>query len=145
MLWKSFAWYNLVNNYRKGYWEMSILDIRVVNLKEKAKLIKNLHKYKLIAELNNYQFKLVKAKRTFIFHAHDETDEVFFVIEGKMKLEIENNIYPVNPGELIVVPKGKVHRPICEEECTVMLIEPKETLNTGNRIDVEPDLNLEWI
>ncbi|MBP2656617.1 MAG: cupin [Firmicutes bacterium] len=121
------------------------MDIRVVNLKEKAKLIKNLHKYKLIAELNNYQFKLVKAKRTFIFHAHDETDEVFFVIEGKMKLEIENNIYPVNPGELIVVPKGKVHRPICEEECTVMLIEPKETLNTGNRIDVEPDLNLEWI
>ena len=88
---------------------------------------------------------MVKAKRKFILHAHDETDELFFVIDGNMKMEIEDNIYPVNPGELIVVPKGKIHRPICDETCTVMLMEPKGTLNTGNRKDVEPDLNLEWI
>lgn len=121
------------------------MDPRVVNLKEKANLIHDLHSYKLIAELNNYQFKPVKAKREFVFHTHDETDEVFFVVEEKMKLHIEEEIFDLKEDEMIVVPKGMRHKPICETECTAMLIEPTSTINTGNVKSNLTDMRLEWI
>lgn len=121
------------------------MEIRVVNLQEKADLIEELHQYKLIAELNNYQVKLVKAKREFIWHSHPETDELFFVVRGKMKLAFRNRTFDVKKGELIVVPKGVEHKPVCKTECTVMLIEPSETLNTGNAGGPLTDTNVEWI
>lgn len=118
---------------------------RVVNLREKAGLIQERHKYKLIAELNDIQFKLVKAKRDFVLHRHDDTDEAFFVVEGEMKLVIEDQTFNLRPGELIVVPKGKMHKPVCETECCVMLVEPKGTVNTGSVGGALTDLELEWI
>jgi mannose-6-phosphate isomerase-like protein (cupin superfamily) len=121
------------------------MDIRVVNLKGKADLIKELHQYKLIAEINNYQVKLVKAKREFIWHSHPETDELFFVVEGTMKLAFRDRALELREGELIVVPKGVEHKPICETQCTVLLIEPSDTLNTGNAGGPLTDTNLEWI
>jgi mannose-6-phosphate isomerase-like protein (cupin superfamily) len=121
------------------------MDIRVVNLEEKARLITELHKYKLIAELNDYQFKLVKVKREFIWHRHDETDEVFFVVAGAMKLAFRDKALDLKKGEMIVVPKGVEHKPICDSECTVMLIEPKGTINTGNAGGNLTDTELEWI
>lgn len=121
------------------------MDIRVVNLEEKANLIEELHKYKLIAELNNYQFKLVKAKREFVWHSHPETDEMFSVVEGTMQLAFRDKIFDLKKGEFIVVPKGVEHKPICNEECTVMLIEPKGTLNTGDASGSLTDVELEWI
>lgn len=121
------------------------METRVVNLREKAGKIKELHKYKLVAELNNYQFKLVKAKREFIWHAHPETDEVFFVVEGKMKLAFRDKEFELKEGEMIVVPKGVEHRPICEEVCTIMLIEPDTTVNTGNAGGALTDTEIEWI
>lgn len=121
------------------------MEIRVVNLDDKARLIKELHKYKLVAELNNYQFKMVKAKREFVWHSHPETDEVFFVIEGKMQLAFRDRIFDLKKGELIVVPQGVEHKPVCETECTVMLIEPKGTVNTGNMGGPLTDTELEWI
>ncbi len=121
------------------------MEIRVVNLQEKAGLIKELHQYKLIAELNNYQLKLVKAKREFIWHSHPETDELFFMVEGEMKLAFRDRAFDLKEGELIVVPKGVEHKPICATECTVMLIEPRDTLNTGNAGGSLTDTNLEWI
>lgn len=121
------------------------MEIRVVNLEEKAKLIGELHKYKLIAELNDIQFKLVKAKREFIWHSHEETDEMFFIVEGEMELAFRDRIFNLKKGELIVVPKGIEHKPICETECTLMLVEPKGTVNTGKAGGVYTDLELEWI
>lgn len=121
------------------------MEIRVVNLQEKAHSINELHQYKLIAELNDYQLKLVKAKREFIWHSHPETDELFFVVEGEMKLSFRDQTFEVKEGELIVVPKGVEHKPVCESECTVMLIEPRGTLNTGNAGGPLTDTNLEWI
>ncbi|HUI92472.1 MAG TPA: cupin domain-containing protein [Chitinivibrionales bacterium] len=121
------------------------MDIRVVNLEEKARKITELHKYKLVAELNDYQFKMVKAKRDFVWHSHLETDELFFVVDGRMKLALRDAVFPLNKGELIVVPKGVEHKPVCETECTVMLIEPKGTLNTGNAGGSLTDTELEWI
>ncbi len=77
-----------------------------------------MHKYKLIADLNDYQFKLVRAKREFIWHSHPETDELFFVVDERMKLALREKVFDLNKGELIFVPKGIEHRPICDEECT---------------------------
>ncbi len=116
-----------------------------MNLGEKAALITELHQYKLIAELNNYQMKLVKAKREFIWHSHPETDELFFIVVGVMKLAFRDRTFDLKEGELIVVPRGVEHKPICETECTVMLIEPKDTLNTGNAGGSLTDTKLEWI
>ena len=121
------------------------MEIRVVNLEDKSRLINELHKYKLVAELNDYQFKLVKAQREFIWHSHEETDEMFFVVEGQMKLAFRNEIFELKKGELIVVPKGVEHKPICDTECTVMLVEPKGTINTGNAGGDLTDTELEWI
>lgn len=121
------------------------MEIRVVNLQEKSDLIKELHQYKLIAELNNYQVKLVKAKREFVWHSHPETDELFYVVKGKMHLAFRDRTLEIKKGELLIVPKGVEHKPICKTECTVMLIEPSDTLNTGNAGGPLTDTNLEWI
>ena len=121
------------------------MDIRVVNLKGKASQIRELHKYKLIADLNEYQVKLVKAKREFVWHNHPETDELFFVVEGKMQVALRDRVFDLKTGELIVVPRGIEHKSICDTQCTLMLIEPKGTLNTGNAAGPLTDTELEWI
>ena len=100
---------------------------------------------KVIAEMNNYQFKLVKIKGEFVKHQHPETDEVFIVIEGRMKIEFEAETIEIKSGEMIVVPKGVTHKPFADEECKVMLVEPRGILNTG---DTNGDLtvpNDQWI
>jgi len=121
------------------------METRVINLVKKASQIGELHKYKLVAELNDLQFKLVKAKREFVWHSHAETDEAFFVVEGRMQLEFRDRVFELEKGELIVVPKGVEHRPICETECTVLLIEPKGTANTGMAGGPMTDSSLERI
>jgi len=121
------------------------MQMRVVNLEERARLIKERHKYKLIAELNDYQFKLVKAKREFIWHSREETDELFFIVEGQMKLVTREKVFELKKGELIVASKGVEHRPVFDEECTMMLVEPSDTLNTGNVGGPLTDTDLEWI
>ena len=100
---------------------------------------------KVIAEMNDYQFKLVKIKGEFVKHQHSDTDEVFIVIEGKMSIEFKTETIEIKNGELIVVPKGVVHKPFADEECKVMLVEPRGVLNTG---DTKGDLtapNDQWI
>ena len=100
---------------------------------------------KVIAEMNDYQFKLVKIKGEFVKHQHPETDEVFIVIEGKMNIEFEKETIEIKSGEMIVVPKGVTHKPFADEECKVMLVEPRGILNTG---DTKGDLtapNDQWI
>ena len=121
------------------------MEIKVVNIREKAKVIKNLHSYKVIAQMNDYYFKLVKAKREFIWHQHPETDEVFVVIEGRMQIALRGRILKLKEGEMVVIPKGVDHKPICEKECCVLLIEPVGTLNTGNAGGDLTDTKIEWI
>ncbi len=88
---------------------------------------------------------MVKAKREFVWHSHPETDEMFFVVEGRIKLAFRQEVFELKKGELIVVPKGVEHKPICDTECTIMLVEPKGTLNTGNAGGALTDTALEWI
>lgn len=121
------------------------MEIRKVAIREKANLIHELHSYKVIAQMNDYYFKLVKAKREFVWHQHPETDEVFIAIEGSFKLAFRDQVVELDEGDMIVVPKGVEHKPVCEKECCVMLIEPKETVNTGNTGGALTDTSLEWI
>ena len=121
------------------------MDIRVVNLKEKAGLIHELHSCKLIAELNDYPIKLVKARREFIWHHHDETDELFMVVDGTMQIVLRDRTLDLQEGELVVIPKGVDHKPICMEQRTVLLMEPKGTINTGNAGGALTDPDVSWI
>lgn len=121
------------------------MEIKVINIHEKADLVTELHKYKVIAEMNDYYFKLVKAKREFVWHQHPETDEVFITVQGRFKIALRDKILTLSEGDMVVIPKGVEHKPICEEECCVMLIEPKATINTGNAGGNLTDMELEWI
>lgn len=109
--------------------------MEAINLKDEASKIQKLFEYKNIAKMNGHIFTLIKAKdRTLDFHTHQDSDEVFYVVEGQMKLEFRDKILPLKTGEMCVVPKGTEHRPVCENEVTAMLIELDGTLmpdNTG--------------
>ena len=87
---------------------------------------------RVIAEMNDYQFKLAKLQGDFVWHAHAETDEVFIVLDGEMVLEFRDKTVPLATGEMFVVPRGVEHRPVAIQECSVMLVEPRGVVNTGD-------------
>ncbi len=103
-----------------------------INLKEKLSMFSDHWSPKVITEMNDYQIKLVKIKGDFVWHNHENTDELFFVIEGKMNIEFRDKTVELNKGEMYVVPKGVEHKPYAENECEVMLVEPRDVVNTGN-------------
>jgi len=116
-----------------------------INIAEKHSLIKELWSPRVIAEMNDYQFKLAKIKDEFIWHTHEETDEVFMVFKGSMFMSYRDKTIQLSEGEMCVVPKGVEHKPYAEEECSIMLIEPKGTINTG---DTDSDRRIDndiWI
>ena len=121
------------------------MDIEIVNFSEKFKKIHELHSYKVVAQMNDYHFKLVRMKREFIWHKHPETDEVFVVFEGSLKIELKGKTLNLNKGEMVVIPKGIDHRPSSKEECKILLIEPASTVNTGDAGGDLTDTELEWI
>ena len=96
-----------------------------INLKSKLESIKDYWSPKVIAELNDYQFKLAKIKDEFIWHEHNDTDEAFIVIEGNIEIELEDSTVELSEGEMFVVPKGAKHKPIARGEAHIMLIEPR--------------------
>ena len=116
-----------------------------INLKEKLSLFSEHWSPKVIAEMNDYQFKLVKIKGDFVWHHHADTDEVFIVIEGNMKIEFENETVELNEGDMYVVPKGIEHKPYAENECKLMLVEPRGVVNTGNTEGELTASNDEWV
>jgi mannose-6-phosphate isomerase-like protein (cupin superfamily) len=121
------------------------MDVKVVNFKEKFSKLDKLHSYRVIAQMNDYYFKIVKAKREFIWHSHPETDEVFLVIEGNLQIDLRNKTLNLKKGDMVVIPKGKEHKPSSREECHVLLIEPAETVNTGDSGGDLTDTEVEWI
>ncbi len=108
------------------------MDCKKVNIKNKFALFSEHWSPKVIAQMNNIQFKLVKFKGEFVWHCHEETDETFIVIDGTMQIEFKDNTVTLQKGEMIVIPKGLEHRPIAEKECRAMLVEPGGTKNTGD-------------
>ena len=128
--------------------EMCIRDrspLKKINLKSKFSKFDDLWSPKVIAEMNDYQFKLVKIKNDFTWHAHQDTDEVFIVIEGSMQIEFEHETIELNEGEMYVVPAGKRHKPFAPEEAKIMLVEPKGVVNTGDEVNDLTAENDQWI
>ena len=119
--------------------------MKKINLKSKFQKFTDQWSPKVIEEMNDYQFKLVKIENDFIWHKHEDTDETFFVIEGKMGIEFENETVELNEGEMIVIPKGKKHKPYANKEAKIMLIEPKGVNNTGDTRNDFTAENDEWI
>ena len=116
-----------------------------INIKSKLKTFSDLWSPKVIAEMNDYQFKLVKIKDDFIWHSHEDTDEVFIVLEGSMHIEFNDETVKLSEGELLVVSKGTKHRPFAHEEATIMLVEPRGVINTGETNSDLTAKNDQWI
>ena len=103
-----------------------------VDVAEKFALFDQAWSPKIVAELNDAYVKVVKLEGEFVWHHHDDEDELFWVVSGRLRMELRDGEVVLEPGELLVVPKGVEHRPVAEGETHVVLIEPKTTLNTGN-------------
>jgi len=108
------------------------MEYTPINLKEKLAKFSDHWSPKIIAQMNDYHFKLVKFQGDFVWHRHDDTDEVFIVLDGEMSIEFREGKVNVKAGEMFVVPKGLEHKPHAERECKIMLVEPVGTINTGN-------------
>ncbi len=103
-----------------------------INLEEKLARFSEHWSPKIIAQMNDYHFKLVKLRGNFIWHRHPDTDEVFIVLDGEMRIQFRDGQVTLRAGELFVVPKGLEHKPFAEHECKIMLVDPAGTLNTGD-------------
>ena len=103
-----------------------------IKLKEKLAAFNEQWSPRVIAEMNDYQFKLVRLEGEFVWHDHPDTDEAFLVIDGEMVIEFRDGKVTLAAGEMFVVPKGVEHKPVAENECQVLLIEPQGVVNTGS-------------
>lgn len=121
------------------------MKFEAVNVNEKMELINEYWTPKIIEQMNDYQFKLVKIKGDFTWHDHKDTDEVFYVIDGEMNIDFRDKTVVLKTGDLFVVPKGIEHKPFAEEECKIMLIEPAGTVNTGDELSTHTASNKDWI
>ena len=106
-----------------------------VNIKEKFGLFEDRWSPKVIGEVNDAYVKAVKLKGEFVWHHHDEEDELFLVVKGSMVIKLRDRDIHLEEGEFVVIPRGVEHLPVAEEEAHVLLLEPKSTLNTGNVTD----------
>ena len=108
------------------------MNFSPINFNEKLAKFSDQWSPKVIAEMNDYQFKLVKLQGDFVWHDHVDTDEVFIVLDGAMSIEFRAGKVNLSAGEMFVVPKGVAHKPYAEEECKVLLVEPRGVVNTGD-------------
>ena len=103
-----------------------------IDLREKLATFSDHWSPKIVAEMNDYQFKLVKFAGEFVWHAHADTDETFIVLAGAMTIELRDRAVPVAAGEMCVVPRGVEHRTRADAECHALVIEPRGVVNTGD-------------
>ena len=122
-----------------------ITKSKKINIKQKFSKISEYWSPKVLAKMNDYEFKIAKIKGEFIWHNHTETDEVFIVIEGSMKILLRGKTIQLSKGDLYVVPKGTDHKPVAEKECKLMLVELKGTKNTGSETHKLTAEDNQWI
>lgn len=121
------------------------MHYKSIRFNEKLDLIREHWQPRVIAEMNDYQFKLVKVQGDFIWHDHEDTDETFIVIEGKLRIDFRDGAVELGPGEMFVVPKGVEHKPYAEHEVKILLIEPRGVVNTGDEGGERTAKNDVWI
>lgn len=108
------------------------MEIKKVNLQSKLKTFNEYWTPKIVGELNNQFVKIAKFKGEFVMHRHQQEDELFYVIDGKLFIELLDKTLDLNAGEFVIIPKGIEHKPYAPDEVSVMLFEPASTSNTGN-------------
>ena len=121
------------------------MNYRSINLQQKFGLFSEQWLPKVVAEMNDYQFKVVKLQGGFIWHDHKDTDETFIVVEGDLRIDFRDGAVHVSTGEMFVVPKGVEHKPYAEHEVKLLLIEPRGVLNTGHEGGDRTAANDVWI
>lgn len=108
------------------------IEMQKINLKDKLNLFNEYWSPKIVGDLNDSYVKLAKLRGEFVWHKHDNEDELFYIIKGTLLIKFRDQDITLNEGEFLIVPKGVEHLPVANEEVHVMLIEPKTTLNTGD-------------
>ena len=121
------------------------MNYESINVAQKFKLFDEQWQPKVIAEMNDYQFKVVRLQGDFIWHDHKDTDETFIVIDGILRIDFRDGAVDVRAGEMLVVPKGVEHKPFAEHEVKLLLIEPRGVLNTGHEGGERTAQNDVWI
>ena len=121
------------------------MDYQAINFQRKFELFTEQWQPKVVAEMNDYQFKVVKLQGDFIWHDHEDTDETFIVLEGTLRIDFRDGCVHVSSGEMFVVPKGVEHKPCAEQEVKLLLIEPRGVLNTGHEGGERTAANDVWI
>ena len=124
---------------------MSATPYQAINFTDKLSRIHDQWQPRVVAEMNDYQFKVVKIEGDFIWHDHADTDETFIVLEGKLRLDFRDGAVTLSAGEMFVVPKGKEHKPYAEKEVKLLLIEPRGVKNTGSETSERTAANDVWI
>ena len=109
------------------------MDYKSVNFAHKFGLLPERWQPRVVAELNDYQFKVVKLEGDFVWHSHADTDEAFLVMEGELRIDFRDGAVRIGPAEMFVVPKGVEHKPFAEREVKMLLIEPRGVPNTGDQ------------
>lgn len=121
------------------------MSTSAINFEQKFAQFSEQWSPKIIAQMNDVAFKLVRIQGEFVWHNHAETDEVFIVLEGTLSIEFRDAKVDLHAGELLVVPRGIEHRPVAEQECKVLLVEPAGTINTGDAGGALTAANDVWI
>jgi mannose-6-phosphate isomerase-like protein (cupin superfamily) len=121
------------------------MDYQPINLKDKLEKFHEQWSPKIIAQMNDYHFKIVKVQGEFIWHDHPETDEVFLVLQGQLEIHFRDGTVLLRQGEMYVVPKGVEHKPVAEQECHILLVEPAGTVNIGDVVSERTAANDVWI
>jgi mannose-6-phosphate isomerase-like protein (cupin superfamily) len=125
--------------------EKAAMSDQPVNFQDKLARFTEHWSPKIIAQMNDYHFKIVKVKGEFIWHDHPETDEVFIVLKGQLEIQFRHGKVVLNSGEMFVVPKGQEHKPVARDECHILLIEPAGTVNTGDVVSEKTAADDVWI
>ncbi|MBN2117654.1 MAG: cupin domain-containing protein [Anaerolineales bacterium] len=121
------------------------MDYQSINLQEKLTKFSEHWSPRIIAQMNDYHFKVAKIQGEFIWHDHPETDEVFIVLKGRLEIQLREGSVVLNEGEMFVVPKGVEHKPVAAQECHILLVEPAGTVNTGEVVNERTAANDVWI
>jgi len=121
------------------------MNYQAINFQDKLSKIPEHWSPRIIAQMNDYHFKIVKVQGEFIWHDHPETDEVFVVLKGQFEIHFRDGKVVLNEGEMFVVPKGVEHKPVAEQECHILLVEPAGTVNTGDVVSERTAANDVWM
>lgn len=121
------------------------MNYQPINFDEKLSKFSEQWSPRILAQMNDYHFKVAKVQGEFVWHDHPETDEVFIVMKGELEIQFRDGRVQLKEGEMFVVPKGLEHKPVAERECHILLVEPAGTVNTGDVVNEMTTASNIWI